>query len=100
MDNINTGNLIITMISVIIMFIPIMTIFYNLGRRNQRQDKTEDEIKQAKIDINNIGDKVSRHRDYSNDSISELRAEMKLMSNSITAVSTKVDLIKEKVDKL
>ena len=100
MDNINTGNLLIQMATLIITFIPIGGIIYNLGRRNQRQDKSEDEIKQGKTDINNIGEKVNKHKDYYNDTLSELRSKMESVNNSLAVVTTTVGLIKEKVDRL
>jgi len=86
------GHYIVQIIQTVIFLAPVVAIFYKQGRK----DQTLDEVVK---DLNGLGKKVSDIKDSQTQTLTELKAQVENMNNTLIKVTTWLEVIKETMDK-
>jgi len=87
------GSFIIMLIQTIVFVAPVVILFYRQGRRDQVLDE-------AVKDVNGLGRKVAEIRDYQSQTLSELKAQIDNINNTLIRVTTAMEYISKSIEEL
>jgi len=97
--DLNTGNLLIQFVGFIVTLIPIGIIVYNQGRKDQKLEKIVEDLKDNKINITSVCDMTNKHKDFFIDNISELKAQIGIISVNIERLTMAIEYIQKELKK-
>jgi septal ring factor EnvC (AmiA/AmiB activator) len=92
MNHVN-GNFIIMLIQTVVFLIPVLVLFYRVGRRDQILDE-------AVRDVNGLGKKVADIRDDQGKALAELKSQIEDVGKTLIKVTITMDYIKKDIEEL
>jgi len=89
----NLGEFIVMLIQTVVFMVPVLILFYKQGRKDQVLDEVV-------RDVNGIGRKLAEDRDHQSQTLSELKAQVDNVNNTLIRVTTAMDFIKSSIEEL